>query len=145
MVATAEPNPRPSSPGEDAVSGHTPWKAQALVLLVIALLGTLPFWLSDLDLRVAALFHHPGADDPWPEGGLPLWSFLYRASPLLIGLLMLGALMALAAGTIWTRWQPLRLPAALGLGLPVVPVDAGSRHWTDYRGGFFPIILNIRL
>lgn len=116
MVATAEANPRPSPPGDDTVSGHTPWKAQALVLLVIALLGTLPFWLSDLDLRVAALFHHPGADDPWPEGGQPLWSFLYRASPLLMGLLMLGALMALAAGTIWSRWRPLRLPAALVLG-----------------------------
>lgn len=115
MADAAEANPRPSSPGEDDVSDRNPWKAQALVLLAIALLGTLPFWLSDLDLRVAALFHHAGADDPWPEGGLPLWSFLYRASPLLMGLVMIGALMALGGGTIWTRWRPLRLPAVLVL------------------------------
>ncbi|MGE5155850.1 MAG: phosphatase PAP2 family protein [Bdellovibrio bacteriovorus] len=89
------------------------WRTQTLVLIVIAVLGTLPFWLSDLDLRVAAHFYHPETDDPWREAGLPLWSFFYRAVPVLTAVLMLGALIALAAGAFASRWRSWRLPAAL--------------------------------
>jgi lipid A 4'-phosphatase len=99
----------------EAASVRPPWKTQALVLGAVALLGTLPFWLSDLDLRAAAHFYHPGADDPWFEGGLPLWSFLYRAASVLMALLMLGAVLVLAAGAFWSRWRPTRLPAVLVL------------------------------
>ena len=42
------------------------WAPQGIALLLIAVIGTLPFWLTDLDIQTAALFHHPQADDPWP-------------------------------------------------------------------------------
>lgn len=110
------------------------WGIQAFVLVVIALIGTLPFWWTDLDVRVASLFYHPTADDPWPDGQQPLWSLLYRASPLLMGVILIGGVMALAAGGIWPRLRPLRLygllviaTALLGPGLLVNGVF--KDHW----------------
>jgi membrane-associated PAP2 superfamily phosphatase len=96
------------------------WQIQAFVLGVIALLGTLPFWLTDLDIQVASHFYHPETDDPWLEGQRPLWSFLYAASPLLTGLVMLAGLLALVAGGLWTRLRTLRLYAVLVLATVLV-------------------------
>jgi membrane-associated PAP2 superfamily phosphatase len=96
------------------------WKANALVLAVIALLGTLPFWVSDLDLRVAALFQEPGAIDPWPLASAPLWLFSYQVAPLLVGLVLLGGLFALAAGFLWPRARQLRPYAVLVIALTVL-------------------------
>ena len=96
------------------------WKIQALILGVIALLGTLPFWLSDLDLRVAGLFQHPDAIDPWPLASEPLWLFTYQMAPLLVGLVLLGALLALAAGYLWPRARRLRPYAVLLIALAVI-------------------------
>jgi membrane-associated PAP2 superfamily phosphatase len=122
----------------DTASERQALRVQAWVLGVIALLGTLPFWLTDLDFRVAAHFYHPQADDPWFEGGLPLWSFLYRGAPVLMGLLVLGALVALAAGSLWGRWRHLRLPtlvvlasALLGPGLLINGLL--KEHWDRPR------------
>ena len=77
------------------------WRPQLLALALLALIGTLPFWLSDLDLRVAALFYHPAAADPWWESSRDLWAFLYQASPLLGGLILIGSLLSIAATRIW--------------------------------------------
>ena len=96
------------------------WQIQALVLGGAALLGTLPFWLTDLDIRVAALFYHPEADDPWLEAEGPLWSFLYVAAPLLTGLVMLGGLLVLGAGALSTRLGSLRVYAVLVLATVMV-------------------------
>jgi len=107
--------------------GHNPvaslradWQTQAMVLGIIALLGTLPFWLTDLDLRVAEHFYHPEADDPWYEGRLPLWSVLYRVAPLLAGLVLLGGVLILGAGGISRRLQPVRLYAVLVLATTLI-------------------------
>jgi membrane-associated PAP2 superfamily phosphatase len=110
------------------------WLPQLIVLILLALIGTLPFWLSDLDLRVAALFYHPGADDPWFESRAPLWLFFYQAAPLLVGLVMIGSLAVIAAGSLWPRYQRLRLHAVfllvtalIGPGLVVNAVL--KDHW----------------
>lgn len=138
MEIIADPGAETTSTGSEAASVRPPWKTQALVLVVAALLGTLPFWLTDLDLRVAAHFYHPEADDPWFEGGLPPWSFLYRAAPLLMGLLMLGGLLVLLAGGLWTRWRPQRragllvlLTGLLGPGLLINGIL--KEHWDRPR------------
>jgi membrane-associated PAP2 superfamily phosphatase len=89
------------------------WIPQGIALLLIALVGTLPFWLTDLDTQAAALFYHPEADDPWYEAQAPLWSFLYVASPLLTGFVMLGGLLVLGAGAIWPSFRRLRCYAIL--------------------------------
>jgi len=74
---------------------------QLLALVSLALIGTLPFWLSDLDLHMAAHFYHPGAEDPWPESSRSFWVFLYQAAPLIGGLILIGSLLAIAATRIW--------------------------------------------
>ncbi|MFZ0790812.1 MAG: phosphatase PAP2 family protein, partial [Chromatiaceae bacterium] len=97
----------------DAHSSRRDWLPQVLVLGVVALLGTVPFWVTDLDLRAAAVFYHPELDNPWYQAEEPLWSFLYIASPLLTGLVMLGGLLVLAGGNLWLGLRRLRLYAIL--------------------------------
>lgn len=117
-----------------APSRRPEWQTPVLVLGILALAGTLPFWVTDLDLQVAALFHHPEADDPWPEGRLPLWSFLYRAAPVVTGLVLVGGVLVLGAAAIWDRARPLRLYAVLVLATvltgPGLLVNAVFKdHW----------------
>jgi lipid A 4'-phosphatase len=54
---------------------------------------TLPFWLTDLDVRVARPFYVPG--EGWPVGAQPLWKFLkqYGVAPAWI--------IAVSALTVW--------------------------------------------
>ncbi len=89
------------------------WVPQGIALLLIAVIGTLPFWLTELDIQAAALFHHRQADDPWPGAQEPLWSFLYLASPMLAGFIMLGGLFIVAAGRLWQPFRRLRCYAVL--------------------------------
>lgn len=96
------------------------WCGQALVLAVIALLGLVPFWLTDLDLLVASNLYRPGSDDPWLLGQGPLWLFLYRLVPLLTGALVIGALLVLAAGVLLGQLRPLGLYAVLVLSVILV-------------------------
>ena len=94
--------------------------SQFTVLALLALVGTLPFWLTGLDTWVAGLFHHPGADDPWFAAREPLWLFFYQAAPLLIGLAAVGSLIVFGAGTIWARFARWRIHAAFLLTLTVL-------------------------
>jgi len=110
------------------------WRIQALVLAVIALLGTLPFWLTDLDIRVASWFYHPGADDPWFDGERPLWYALYRAAPILTNVVVLGGILVLVGGRLWARLQPMGVYAVLVLATlaigPGLLVNAVFKdHW----------------
>lgn len=105
---------------QDSGSPRREWLTQVRVLAIIALVGTLPFWMSDLDIRAASIFYHPGLDDPWYQAGEPLWSFLYVASPLLIGVVMLGGLLVLAAGNLWSRPRRVRLYAILVIAAALI-------------------------
>lgn len=128
------------------------WLPQLLVLLLLALVGTLPFWLTDLDTRIAALFYHPNADDPWFESREPFWLFFYQAAPLLVGLVAVGSLVVFGAGSIWPRYRRWRIHAAfllttaiLGPGLLVNGVlkDHWGRprpHQTVELGGTQPYL-----
>ena len=89
------------------------WPAQLIVLVLLALVGTLPFWWTDLDTRAAALFYHPAAEDPWWESGRWFWVLLYQASPLIAGLLLIGSLLTIGASRIWPRLRRLQLYAIL--------------------------------
>lgn len=102
------------------------WLPQLIALLLVAVLGTVPFWLTDLDILVASLFYHPEADDPWFEAQQPPWSFFYVAAPLMAGFVMLGGLFVLAAGAVSRRFRRVKLvavfitaTAVLGPGLIV--------------------------
>ncbi|NKN34089.1 phosphatase PAP2 family protein [Marichromatium bheemlicum] len=128
------------------------WRSQLMVLVGVAVLGTLPFWISDLDIWLVSLFYHPGADDPWFEAQAPLWSALYVAAPLLTGLVMLGGLLVLVAAALWPRFRRLRIHAVfviatalLGPGLIVNGVfkeqwDRPRPHQTEAFGGTQPYL-----
>ena len=110
------------------------WLPQLVLLALLALVGTLPFWLTDLDLRVSGQFFHPWADDPWYQGQEPLWTFFYQLAPLLSALAMIGSLMVLVIGRYRVRFRRLRLYAVfiiatsvLGPGLLVNEVF--KEHW----------------
>lgn len=110
------------------------WRPQALVLVILAVLGTLPFWLSDLDLWVAARFYQPLADDPWAQGQAPLWNLLYVGGPVLTTLLLLGSGLALIAGRYQPYWRKRRLAAlfllaTLVLGPGLVVNVTFKDHW----------------
>jgi lipid A 4'-phosphatase len=110
------------------------WLPQLVLLAVLAVVGTLPFWVSDLDLKVAGSFYHPGADDPWYQAQEPLWLLLYQLAPVLSGLVMIGSLLVLAVSGFVPRFRRLRLYAVfviavsvLGPGLLVNEVL--KEHW----------------
>ncbi len=110
------------------------WLPQLVLLGLLALAGTLPFWLTDLDLRVSGQFFHPAADDPWYQAQAPLWTFFYQLAPLLSALVMIGSLMVLVIGGYSARFSRLRLYAVfiiatsvLGPGLLVNEVF--KEHW----------------
>lgn len=133
---------------DNETTAPTPnWRIQLLWLLVLAVLGTLPFWLTELDIRAAAVFYHPQADNPWYEASRGLWRFFYIASPLLSGLVMLASILVLAGGSYWARLRRLRLyalsvllAAVLGPGLVVNGIlkDHSGRarpHQVEALGG----------
>lgn len=95
-------------------------RAHWVALAAIAVVGTLPFWVSDLDLRAAAWFYDPTAVDPWPASQRPSWLLLYQAAPLLVGVVMLGSLVTLAGGALWPRLAKMRPQAALVLAVMVL-------------------------
>jgi len=71
--------------------------AESLLLLTAAVVLTVPFWLSPLDITAAALFYAPGsAESAWPLENHWLWTLLYEAAPSLALGLLLGSLAVLA-------------------------------------------------
>ncbi len=106
-----------------------------MALALLALIGTLPFWLSDLDLRAAAPFYHGAAPDPWWESSASLWVFFYQASPLLSGLILMGSLLAIAAGTLWPAWRRRRRSAIFVLAVTLLgPGLVINGVFKDYWG-----------
>jgi lipid A 4'-phosphatase len=92
-------------------------------LLGLAVVATLIFAVTPLDVAAARLFYRPGALDRWPLARQLPWSVLYRLAPWITASLVLAGLAALAAGLVrgrsaW-RWQGtfLLLCIALGPGL----------------------------
>ncbi len=96
------------------------WLPQVLLLALVALIGTVPFWLTDLDIRLAGLFWHPELDNPWIDAEEPLWSFLYVAAPMAMGVVLLGGLLVLAGGRLWTRMRRLRPYAVLVIAVALI-------------------------
>jgi lipid A 4'-phosphatase len=122
--------------GPSASSPAPSWRSPLAALAALAAGSTLIFWISDLDIRVSALFYAgPGAMDPWPHELDPLWRFFYYGAPLFTALLALGALAVLAAGLLHRRrlgvWRRpaayILLTLAVGPGLLVNLVL--KDHW----------------
>jgi membrane-associated PAP2 superfamily phosphatase len=82
-------------------------------VLILALLVTAVFWVTDLDLTAAAWFAEPSADGTglteWPHEHGPLFKLLYLAAPAMTGLLGFSALAMMVAGTLRPQWRKWRL------------------------------------
>jgi len=115
------------------------WLPQLIVLVVLAVLVTAVFWLSDLDIQVARLFFHPeNPKDPWFEEHTPLWEFCYWTSPLLAAALGFASLSLLAASHFVQTLARYRVHALfvllvviIGPGLLVNAVF--KEHWDRAR------------
>jgi membrane-associated PAP2 superfamily phosphatase len=82
-----------------ATSGSVPYSWFVVVLAIAAVLGTLPFWLTEADIAAAALFFDPvHPEGPWPLGAQSPWTWLYDVVPVLTTLLGLGSLAAIGLG-----------------------------------------------
>jgi membrane-associated PAP2 superfamily phosphatase len=102
------------------------WLPEIIGLVVVALLATIPFWWSSLDLTIAEWFYHPDQSDPWLESKQGLWQFFYVVVPWMSVIFGLMGLSILAIGIIRhgsTRYRVyglfLFLSVVLGPGLVV--------------------------
>jgi lipid A 4'-phosphatase len=82
------------------------WLPDLIGLGLLALLSTLPFWLTDLDLRLAALFYHAGAEAPWYLEHATPWRELYKYGPWLANATAIGGLLFAGIGYLQPRWRP---------------------------------------
>jgi lipid A 4'-phosphatase len=74
------------------------WLPEAVALGVLALVVTLVFDLSSLDIEAARVFYRPDAVDRWPFATQLPWSVLYRAAPWITASLVIAGFVALVAG-----------------------------------------------
>ncbi len=86
------------------------WAPEVVVLVLIAVVGTLPFWLTSLDLDIARYFYsHQNDINSWPLGDFFIWRFLFWLAPWLTILIGLVALLILTIGIIQRNNVRLRI------------------------------------
>jgi len=109
-----------------------PWISWSVLILVIV--STAIFWLTDSDIRIMQFFFVPGGQQNWPIAKDQPWQFFYHAAPLLTLLPTLPALLVLMGSTrypkLWVH-RPVALFIvlcfALGPGLTVNMIF--KDHW----------------
>jgi len=100
---------------------------------VVLLVGlSIPFWTTDLDVRVARNFHVPG--EGWPVGAEPLWRFLKYYGVVPAWILATGALVAWAASFFRPPLRRLRRDAmflvfVMAIGPGVLVNDVFKEQW----------------
>jgi membrane-associated PAP2 superfamily phosphatase len=107
----------------------------AVALLAAAVVSTVPFWLTDLDIAVAARFFDPtDPEGPWSAGRRPPWSVLYHLAGPAAALLGLGSVIAIVVGarspdrTALVRAGVVVL-LTLGLGPGLLVNSIFKDHW----------------
>jgi lipid A 4'-phosphatase len=112
---------------------------ELLILGGVAILTTLVFWLTDLDIRVSRLFFVPGSSDqPWIHGDFVLWRLAYKSDRYLTITLAVISLSAIAVGLASRRRRQLflyglfiLLSTSIGAGLLVN--ETFKEHWGRAR------------
>jgi membrane-associated PAP2 superfamily phosphatase len=108
---------------------------ELLILGGVALVTTLVFWFTDLDIRVSRLFFVPGnPGQAWLHGESALWQLLYKSDRYLTIALAVISLSAIAAGIASRHRRKLLLyglfiflSASIGAGLLVN--ELFKEHW----------------
>jgi len=115
------------------------WLPEIISLVVVALLATLPFWWSSLDLTVSGWFYNPeGLSNSWFLRDQGLWRFFFWVAPWITIVLGLLGLATLAIGILQREKIRLRvygmflfLVVIIGPGLVI---NAGFKdHWDRPR------------
>lgn len=110
-------------------------KVELLTVLVLATLTSLVFWLSDLDMQMAALFYYPDhLNDHWPLKQLPLVKLMFDyAFEFLVSLGVLAFLVFLGSFFIqhlstW-RYKSLYIVLVIAIGPGLVVNLIVKDHW----------------
>lgn len=85
------------------------WLPELVTLAAVALIATVLFAFTDLDILSIRSFYHPELSDSWPVASEPVWSLFYRSAPWVTGLLALSGAALLIVGVVRKRSQRFRL------------------------------------
>ncbi len=110
------------------------WYPELVALAVLAIVTTVLFAVTDLDIAAARRFYHPEFLSAWPVAGRFPWSLFYSSPPWVTGLLAVAGAGMLVAGLVRKASRRLRLYGlfillcvALGPGLIVNGIL--KDHW----------------
>ncbi|MCX7819186.1 MAG: phosphatase PAP2 family protein [Kiritimatiellae bacterium] len=93
---------------------RTQWVPELVAVALVAAVCAMLFAGTDLDLRIAALFHGGGSFQR-PLELAPLWVWLYRGAPVLVAAIAVGCAAVLLAGARNRRWRSASRAAAFVL------------------------------
>jgi lipid A 4'-phosphatase len=85
------------------------WFPELVTLVAVALIATVLFAFTDLDIISIRSFYHPELSDSWPVASEPVWSLFYRSAPWVTGSLALAGAALLIVGVVRKRSQRFRL------------------------------------
>ena len=91
------------------------------ILLIIIILTTVIFWVSDLDMTVTDYFYSPlSQNSDWPISEKPFWYFFYEMAPVISMLIAFGSLLVIFGSLISKKWKHHRKAAYFILSVFVV-------------------------
>ncbi len=108
-----EMNPAPLASIPGPWRYRSQWMPELAALAAISVVGALLFVGTDLDLRIAALFH--GGSFPRPRDLAPVWRWLYEGAGWLVALVAAGCVAVLLAAARRPSWREWRRAAAFVL------------------------------
>jgi len=116
------------------LKGQRRWR-ELSILLILALLTTPVFWLTDWDIRAASWFYRPtNGESPWPLQQFWLWQVIYNYAYGFAYTVAISALLVALCGYGFAIFKAWRKPAlyillvtALGPGLVVNLIF--KDHW----------------
>ncbi len=85
------------------------WLPELAVLAAVAIVSTVLFAVTDLDITAARWFYHPDLANPWPVADRPVWSLFYRSAPWVTGSLAVAGVGLLVIGVLREKSRRFRM------------------------------------
>ncbi len=79
------------------------WLPEATALIALAVVVTLVFAVTPLDIAAARIFYRPDGVDHWPLGKHWPWSVLYNVAPFITASLLVLGLIGVLVGHLRAR------------------------------------------
>jgi lipid A 4'-phosphatase len=113
------------------------WFPEAILLIALAIVATVIFVFTPLDVDSARVFYHSGGQDHWPLARQFPWNLLYELAPPITASLIVLGLLGLVAGHVRGRevWHKYGIFLVLSIVVgPGLIVNAGLKdHWDRPR------------